>query len=103
MCQPKSGVPVGSRRLTLAASVIVILTLGPLTAAGADDVRNVRNRGALTPIKHLIVLVGENHSFDNVFATYEPKRGQRISNPLSSGIVNADGSPGPNAPQAIQL
>ena len=103
MCQPKSGVPVGSRRLTLAASVIVILTLGPLTAAGADDVRNVRNRGALTPIKHLIVLVGENHSFDNVFATYEPKRGQRISNPLSSGIVNADGSPGPNAPQAVQF
>ena len=25
-----------------------------------------------TPIKHLIVVIGENRSFDNVFATYTP-------------------------------
>ena len=26
-----------------------------------------------TPIEHLIVVVGENHSFDNIFATYALK------------------------------
>jgi spore coat protein A len=28
-----------------------------------------------TPIKHLIVIIGENRSFDHVFATYKPKNG----------------------------
>ena len=48
-----------------------------------------------TPIKHLIVVVGENISFDNLFATFEPKWGAKIHNLLSAGIVNRDGSPGP--------
>jgi phospholipase C len=47
-----------------------------------------------TPIKHVIVVVGENHSFDNLFGTYKPKRGQHVDNLLSKGIVNEDGSPG---------
>ena len=29
-----------------------------------------------TPIKHVIVIIGENRSFDHVFATYVPKNGQ---------------------------
>lgn len=49
-----------------------------------------------TPIKKLIVVIPENRSFDNVFGTYVPPTGQNIWNLLSSGIVNADGSPGPN-------
>jgi phospholipase C len=49
-----------------------------------------------TPIKELIVVIPENRSFDNVFGTYVPPTGQNIWNLLSSGIVNADGSPGPN-------
>ncbi|MBI1175019.1 MAG: phosphoesterase [Sideroxydans sp.] len=49
---------------------------------------------ATTPIEHLIVIVGENRTFDNLFATYVPKRGQSISNLLSKGIIKADGSPG---------
>jgi len=49
-----------------------------------------------TPIKHVIVIIGENRSFDHVFATYVPKHGQRIMNLLSKGIINADGTPGPN-------
>jgi phospholipase C len=31
-----------------------------------------------TPIQHLIVVVGENRSFDNVFATYVPDGNQTI-------------------------
>jgi len=56
-----------------------------------------------TPIKHVIIVVGENHTFDNLFGTYRPRRGQSIDNLLSKGIVNADGSPGPHFARAQQL
>jgi len=49
-----------------------------------------------TPIKHVIVIIGENRSFDHVFATYQPLNGSTVWNLLSEGIVNADGTPGPN-------
>jgi phospholipase C len=49
-----------------------------------------------SPIKHVIVIIGENRSFDHVFATYIPKSGETVSNLLSKGIINKDGSPGPN-------
>jgi phospholipase C len=55
-----------------------------------------------TPIKHVIVIIGENRSFDHVFATYVPKGRQTIWNLLSEGIVKADGTPGPNFSQAAQ-
>jgi phospholipase C len=54
-----------------------------------------------TPIKHVIVLIGEN--FDHSFATYQPKHGQSVSNLLSKGIILADGSAGPNAAAAEQF
>jgi phospholipase C len=56
-----------------------------------------------TPIKHVIVIIGENRSFDHVFATYVPKHGQTVNNLLSEGIINADGTPGPNFQQAQQV
>src|ERR1700748_1326499 len=55
-----------------------------------------------TPIKHVIVIIGENRSFDHVFATYQPVKGQSVWNLLSEGIVNADGTPGPNFWKAAQ-
>jgi phospholipase C len=55
-----------------------------------------------TPIKHLIVLIGENHSFDNIFATYRPEQGQSIANLLSKGIILQSGQPGPNFIQSQQ-
>jgi phospholipase C len=55
-----------------------------------------------TPIKHVIVVIGENRSFDHVFATYVPRGGQSVWNLLSEGIVNADGTPGPNFWKAQQ-
>ena len=56
----------------------------------------------VTPIQHVIVIVGENHTFDNLFGTYQPKPGQTIDNLLSKGIVNADGSPGPHFDKGAQ-
>jgi phospholipase C len=48
-----------------------------------------------TPIKHVIVIIGENRTFDHVYATYKPKPGETISNLLSKGIVRANGKPAP--------
>ncbi len=56
-----------------------------------------------TPIEHVILIIGENRTFDHVFATYRPKNGERINNLLSEGIVTADGTPGPNYSKAAQF
>jgi phospholipase C len=55
-----------------------------------------------TPIEHLIVVVGENLSFDHLFATFRPPPGESVANLLAKGIVTADGSPGPLAARAVQ-
>jgi phospholipase C len=56
-----------------------------------------------TPIKHIIVIIGENRSFDHVFGVYKPQAGQTVWNLLSKGIVNEDGSPGPHFAKAAQF
>ena len=71
--------------------VALVANLGaPLPASAEDDHRTA------TPIKHVIVIIGENRTFDHVFATYRPGHGEHVSNLLSKGIVNEDGTPGPN-------
>ena len=55
-----------------------------------------------SPIKHVIVIIGENRTFDHIFATYMPKKGQTISNLLSKGIIKEDGSKGPNYSESAQ-
>jgi phospholipase C len=49
-----------------------------------------------SPIKHVIVIVGENRTFDHIFATYQAPHGAYVDNLLSKGIINKDGTPGPN-------
>src|SRR5271155_526300 len=56
----------------------------------------------LTPIQHVILIIGENRTFDHVFATYRPPVGQTVFNLLSEGIVTTDGTPGPNFAAAGQ-
>jgi phospholipase C len=59
--------------------------------------------GTTTPIKHVIVIIGENRTFDHLFATYKPvNKGETVWNLLSEGIVRPDGSPGPNYNNALQ-
>jgi len=55
-----------------------------------------------TPIQHLIVVVGENVTFDTLYGAYQPPEGQTVKNLLSQGIINADGTPGPNFANAMQ-
>jgi phospholipase C len=91
-------------RIVLTSLVLFQLSLGgPLVStAQAQEGKKNRDNETRTPIKHVIVIIGENRSFDHVFATYVPKHGQRVWNLLSEGIVNADGTPGPNFSKAEQ-
>src|ERR1700730_600841 len=80
--------------LAVATSLVALIAnLGaPLPVAAQDRDKH----STATPIQHVIVIIGENRTFDHVFATYQPRHGERVSNLLSKGIVNADGTPGPN-------
>jgi phospholipase C len=72
-------------------------------AHAADPDQAVDAIKTASPIKHVIIVVGENRSFDHLFATYVPQRHDaKILNLLSQGIVNADGTPGPNFAKAQQ-
>jgi phospholipase C len=71
--------------------------------AGSLQAHEKEHARTRTPIKHLIVLIGENRTFDHVFATYVPKSHDSVSNLLSKGIINSDGTPGPNFSNAAQF
>jgi phospholipase C len=71
---------------------------------GDNDQNHGGSVKTASPIKHVIVLIGENRGLDHTFGVYKPKgAGQTISNLLSKGIVNEDGTPGPNFAQAQQF
>jgi phospholipase C len=76
----------------------LLVNLGsPVTSAAQErPTDHALDTATTSPIKHLIVLIGENRSFDHLFATYIPKPGESVSNLLFKGIINADGTPGPN-------
>ena len=88
-----------TRRLRAAAAAGLFLAGGPLLVSGPGA---LAQPDTASPIQHVIVVIGENHSFDNVYGAYTPEPGQSIDNLLSKGIVNADGSPGPNVALAVQ-
>src|SRR5277367_2464 len=88
----------------LAAAPVAVTApaFGGLWNSSAD-----KSGSTATPIKHVIVIIGENRSFDHVFATYAPRRGQSVHNLLSEGIIKLDANknaiPGPNFHKAQQL
>src|ERR1700681_3917880 len=56
-----------------------------------------------SPIKHVMIPIGENRRVDTGLGVSKPKgEDQTISNLLSKRIVNADGTPGPNYKLAQQ-
>jgi phospholipase C len=96
----------------LQMSVGQVLAAGPAAApapafGGLWNSGTDRSGATATPIKHVIVIIGENRSFDHVFATYVPTRGQTVHNLLSEGIIRLDANknaiPGPNFRKAQQL
>jgi phospholipase C len=91
-------------RIAAVSFAVIQMSMGSVLAAasGID-----RSGLTATPVKHVIVIIGENRSFDHVFATYVPQRGQTVRNLLSEGIVQLDANknavPGPNFNKAQQL
>ncbi|MGD0719800.1 MAG: alkaline phosphatase family protein [Roseiarcus sp.] len=87
------------RQRLLACAAIAALAGSSIAPALAD----ARDDETASPIKHVIVIIGENRSFDHVFATYKPVHSQdSVLNLLSEGIVKADGTPGANYGKALQ-
>src|SRR5271168_4085056 len=92
-------------RLGLVSVALLQFAVGaPMANAQTPD----NSSKTTSPIKHVIVIIGENRSFDHVFATYvPPKKGESVNNLLSEGIVKLDGKknaiPGPNFEKAHQL
>jgi phospholipase C len=89
------------KRMALALAATFSLQLGAPAGASAQEIAS--SPQTATPIKHVIIIIGENRTFDNVYGTYVPKHGQHVSNLLSQSIVNPDGSPGPNHAFARQF
>src|SRR5580658_7801095 len=98
---------------TALSLAVIQMSVGPTLAATAQAQTDLPSPGSLgnpqSPIKHVIVIIGENRSFDHVFATYQPTaingRPQEVLNLLSEGIVSLRGTtavPGPNWRRAVQ-
>ena len=87
----------GSQFLGVSAALLstFVNLLNPTALAAQSD-------KTATPIKHVIVIIGENRTFDHVFATYKPKAGETVDNLLSREIINEDGTPGPNYSRSAQ-
>ena len=91
------------QHLAVGTSLLALLAnLGAPVASAAQE-STKHHAHTASPIKHVVVLIGENRSFDHVFATYQPRKGETVSNLLSKGIINADGTPGPNFSKAQQF
>src|SRR5260370_8081931 len=86
-----------------ALMMLVLLAALPAFSQPRDQEHDGERHETKTPIKHLIVLIGENRTFDHVFATYVPKSEDSVSNLLSKGIIKADGTPGKNFSKAAQF
>ena len=50
-------------------ATLVVQLISPAFVAAEDHSGQTR-----TPIQHVIVIIGENRTFDHVFATYKPKK-----------------------------
>jgi phospholipase C len=91
------------RDRTVVTTAILSL-MGCHAYAGEGDLGGSHDNDRKTdsPIKHVIVIIGENRTFDHLFATYKAPNGEFVDNLLSKGIIREDGSPGPNYAKATQ-
>jgi phospholipase C len=94
----------GRTKIGAGVFATIMSALGLGAAVPADAAPSVNEIKTATPIKHVIIIVGENRSFDHLFATYVPKsKEERVRNLLSEHIINADGTPGPKFAKARQF
>ena len=100
---------VASRQVRRYCSALVAVAIALLgtgiagSASSADPGAAAGRPTTASPIKHVIVVIGENQSFDHLCGTHVPPSGDLISNLLVKGIVRPDGSPGPYFAKAQQF
>jgi phospholipase C len=93
----------GLRAGLVALTVFQFSLGGPLAGSLQAQEHDHDKGGTDSPIKHVIVLIGENRTFDHLFATYVPKPGESVKNLLSEGIIKADGTAGRHFKKAQQF
>src|ERR1700726_4394788 len=94
----------GRTHIGAGVSASILSAVGLLASIPADADTSVDKIKTAWPIKHVIIIVGENRSFDHVVATFKPSvPGEPVSNRLPKEIINADGSPGPKFSLAHQF
>jgi len=74
-------------------AVVALVAMLDIAPSAAQTPADIVTR---TPIEHVLLIIGENRSFDHLFGLFRPAPGQSIMNLLSEGILNPDGSPGAN-------
>jgi len=90
-------------RTVITAAILSLMGSNNYAAAAPIGGAHDNDRKTDSPIKHVIVIIGENRTFDHLFATYRPRNGEYVDNLLSKGIIKEDGSPGPNYAKAAQF
>jgi phospholipase C len=91
---------VSSRTAGFRRNLLACVAVGTLAS---NSIAPALAQRTATPIKHVILIIGENRTFDHVFATYQPVNpNETVLNLLSQDIVKADGSPGANYTKALQ-
>jgi phospholipase C len=100
---PKLGNSRARRRAAMLSAITVVGIAVALPVRGADPEAGTDQLKTASPIKHVIVVIGENRAFDHIYGTYIPKSGDAILNLLSERIVRPNGLPGPNFAAAEQF
>ena len=95
-----SGLPAGVSARALIGLVAMLCALPAAAQAPAPEARG--DRITRTPIKHVLLIIGENRSFDHLLGLFRPGPGQSVWNLFSQQILTADGSPGANFARARQ-
>ena len=73
-------------RSAFVAVAIALLGMGIAGSASSANPSDATDRPTtVSPIKHVIVVIGENQSFDHLYGTYVPPSGDSISNLLAKG------------------
>src|ERR1700730_20761 len=80
----------------------MLLSLTATSPAGAVPL-DANDQSTTTPIQHVVVIIGENRTFDHIYGAYRPRPGEKVLNLLSQDIINFDGTPGRNFGKAAQF
>jgi phospholipase C len=92
-----------SDRTVITAAILSLMGCDAYAADNPIGGAHANDRRTVSPIKHVIIIMGENRTFDHVFATYVPREGEHADNLLSKGIITINGAPGPNYGKAAQF